>query len=74
MYYDNYIKGESRKDFHKLVQYLKVFQARAKLMILITDGENEVGGAESLKAAMQPFLDKKLMQVVIGENIEILYR
>lgn len=73
-YYDHYIKCESRKNFYKLVQYLKVFQARAKLIILITDGENEVGSTESLKVAMQPFLDKKLMQVVVGENMEILYR
>jgi len=73
-YYDKYIKYESRKDVHKLVQYLKVFQARAKLMILITDGENEAGGVESLKTAMQPFLDKKLMRIVVGEKLEIQYR
>ena len=58
----------------KLVQYLKLFQARAKLIILVTDGANEEGSDESLKAAMQPFLNKKLMQVIVGEELEIRYR
>lgn len=73
-YYEDYKCQTMRKDFMKLVQYLKVFQARAKLIILVTDGANEEGSAESLKAAMQPFLDKKLMQVVVGEELQIRYR
>ena len=73
-YYATY-EGQIRcKDFGKLVQYLKVFQARAKLIILVTDGANEEGSEESLKAALQPFLDKKLMQVVVGTELEIRYR
>ncbi|MBR2403186.1 MAG: hypothetical protein IKB01_10575 [Lachnospiraceae bacterium] len=66
-YYENYGCRPVRKDFMKLVQYLKLFQARAKLIILVTDGANEEGSKESVKAAMQPFLDKKLMQVVVKE-------
>ena len=73
-YYTAYECQIRCKDFRKLVQYLKVFQARAKLIILVTDGANEEGSAESLKAAMQPFLDKKLMQVVVGTELEIRYR
>ena len=63
-YYEGYECRVVRKDVMKLVQYLKLFQARAKLIILVTDGANEEGSDESLKAAMQPFLDKKLMQTV----------
>ena len=74
-YYENYESQKRRKDFLKLVQYLKLFQARAKLIILVTDAANEEGMTESLKAAMQPFLDKKLMQVIVkGENPDICYR
>lgn len=73
-YYEDYVCRPERKDFMKLVQYLKVFQARAKLIILLTDGENEQGSPESLKTAMQPFLDKKLMQVVAGDELQIRYR
>ncbi|MBQ8280118.1 MAG: hypothetical protein IJZ23_09785 [Roseburia sp.] len=73
-FYEDYVCRPKCKDFRKLVQYLKVFQARAKLIILVTDGANEEGSSESLKAAMQPFLDKKLMQVVVGDELQIRYR
>lgn len=73
-YYDAYEKQENKKDFFKLISYLKLFQARAKVIILLTDGTYEQGTKESVKAAMQPFLDKKLMQVVVGEEIEVQYR
>ena len=73
-YYESYECRPVRKDFLKLAQHLKLFQARAKLIILITDGTNEEGSVESLKAAMQPFLDKKLMQVIVGEDVKIQYR
>lgn len=73
-YYEGYECQPMTKDFQKLVQYLKLFQARAKLIILVTDGTNEEGSTEMLKAAMQPFLDKKLMQILIGEELKIRYR
>ena len=72
--YESYECRSRCKDLKKLMQYLKIFQARAKLIILITDGANEEGSAESLKTAMLPFLDKKLMQIVVGETLEIRYR
>jgi len=73
-YYETYECQIKCKDFRKLVQYLKVFQARAKLIILVTDGTNEEGSKEGLKAAMQPFLDKKLMQIIVGEELKVRYR
>lgn len=73
-YYDAYEQQVAKKDFFKLIAYLKLFQARAKVIILLTDGTYESGILESLKAAMQPFLDKKLMQIVVGDELEILYR
>ena len=72
--YENYDCQCRCKDLKKLMQYLKVFQARAKLIILVTDGANEEGSVESMKTAMLPFLDKKLMQIVIGEELVIRYR
>lgn len=73
-YYEGYVCRPECKNFQKLVQYLKIFQARAKLIILVTDGKNEDGSSESLKTAMQPFLDKKLMTIISGEELEIRYR
>lgn len=73
-YYTEYEKQVGKKDFLKLVSYLKLFQARAKVIILVTDGAFETGTPESVKAAMQPFLDKKLMQVIVGETLTVRYR
>lgn len=74
-YYDGYEQQKVKKDFLKLVSYLKLFQARAKVIILLTDGDIEVLTQESVKAAMQPFLDKKLMQVAVcGDTYEVRYR
>lgn len=74
-YYDGYEQQKIKKDFLKLVSYLKLFQARAKVIILLTDASCEGLAQEGVKAAMQPFLDKKLMQVVVsGETLEVQYR
>lgn len=73
-YYSGYEKQNRKKDFLKLIQYLKLFHARSKVIILMTDGSNGAELDECMKAAMQPFLDKKLMQIVIGEELQIFYR
>lgn len=74
-YYEGYIQQKEKKDILKLVSYLKLFQARSKMIILLTDVECEAFAQDSVKTAMQPFLDKKLMQVVVsGETLEVRYR
>lgn len=74
-YYSDYEMCKSTKKMRVLVDYLKLFQARAKLIILMTDGNMENGDEEELKQAMQPFLGKKLMQVIFTkEGIKISYR
>ena len=73
-YYEGYEQQVMKKDFLKLISYLKLFQARSKVIILLTDGTYATGTPESVKAAMQPFLDKKMMQVVVGSELEIIYR
>ena len=74
-YYEGYEQQNVKKDFQKLLSYLKLFQARAKVILLLTDGDYVKGTDESIKAAMQPFLDKKLMQIVVsGEGVEVQYR
>ena len=74
-FYEKYEMREEQKTMSSLAEYLKLFQARAKLLILVTDGAFETGGGELLQQSMQPFLEKKLMQVVIREGTgEIRYR
>lgn len=74
-YYTDYKMCKTSKKVRMLVDYLKLFQARAKLIILITDGTGEIEDENELKKAMQPFLGKKLMQVVFTkEGIQVQYR
>lgn len=74
-FYEDYEQLTEKKDFQQLVQYLKVFQARAKLVIVLTDGTYEMPDSETLKQAMQPFLEKKLMQVILTDaEMKIQYR
>lgn len=74
-FYQSYVQTAEEKSFIKLVEYLKVFQARAKLIIVIGD-ELEITDGQEVKKTMQPFLDKKLMLVVgiSKEQPEIKYR
>ena len=73
-YYSDYEKYRAGKDFLKLVQYLKLFQARSKIIILLTDG-GYIGSMENAKSAMQPFLDKKMMQIIVtDEQLQVIYR
>lgn len=73
-YYENYEGTRECKNWMKLIQYLKLFQARAKLIILVTDGANEEYPTESTMAAMQPFLEKKFMQIVVEDKAELKIR
>lgn len=74
-FYEDYTSHPQRKSFEKLVAYLKMYQARAKLIILLTDGKFYIEQEEQLLKEMQPFLDKKLMQVVLQEEeLTIRYR
>ena len=73
-YYVDYERHTAEKDFFQLVQYLKLFQARSKIVILLTDGSYE-GSIEEAKSAMQPFLDKKMMQVIVADGqLQVIYR
>lgn len=74
-YYADYVMCKNTKKMKNLVDYLKLFQARAKLVILITDGAHEIENEEELQRAMQPFLGKKFMQVVFTEEgMQVRYR
>lgn len=74
-FYEKEETSNNEKNLEKLVEYLKKFHARSKLVILITDGSYKTGDKEQIKASMQPFLDKKLAFVIIeGEDIRISYR
>ncbi len=71
-YYDRYEQNDGIKTYEKLMEYLKLFQARSKLIIVITDGKYQVDNEDNLKKIMQPFLHRKVMEIVVeNESIRI---
>lgn len=75
-FFSEYEKYDTEKHLEKLVAYLKLYHARAKLIILVTDGRYLVECEEEVELAMRPFLDKKLMQIVLDKDggMDIRYR
>ena len=70
-HYEDYESHYQAKDYSCLMQNLKLFHARSKLILVITDGNYEISDEVELKKMMQPFLYRKVMNVVIGDNIEL---
>lgn len=70
-HYDDYVKHITAKRYDKLMEKLKLFHARSKLIIVVTDEKYDIGDEEELRKIMQPFLYRKVMKVVIGDTIEL---
>ena len=70
-HYAEYEQMKKVKNYQALMRSLKLFHARSKLIIVVTDGEYETGDEAELKKLMQPFLYRKVMNVVVSETIEL---
>lgn len=58
--------GNENKDIKKLeilLQKLKMYHARSKLILILTDGKYQVSHKESAKSALNPFLKHKLLLI-----------
>ena len=69
--YADYEQKKTIKSYQILMQNLKLFHARSKLVIVVTDGTYKTGDETELKKLMQPFLYRKVMNVVVTDTIEI---
>lgn len=67
-FYGCYEQKASKKSVCVLAQYLTLFHARSKLILLLTDGNFAGEGKEAVKNSMQPFLEKKLAAVFVKEE------
>lgn len=70
-HYTDYAQKICVKSYLHLMQNLKLFHARSKLIIVVTDGTYEKGDEAELKKLMQPFLYRKVMNVVVSDTIEL---
>lgn len=62
-FYQDYVRHIETKSLEELTEYLRVFHARSKLILLLTDGSYQIEDMELVQQHMRPFLDKKLMRV-----------
>lgn len=71
-YYEDYMVYDCEKRAEFLMEYLKKFHARSKLVIVISDFF-DIESKERFEAAVKPFLGKKTILVKRGVCID-LYR
>lgn len=62
-FYEDYVSYPAIKSLEELTEYLRVFHARSKLILLLTDGSYQIGDMELVRQHMRPFLEKKLMRI-----------
>lgn len=68
-YFEDYEQHQEEKTLELLAAQLKLFSARSKLVILLTDGRNRVASTDQMKKNMQPFLEKKIMIITCNDGI-----
>lgn len=56
-----------KKRYEDLFAYLKKFHARSKVVLVFTDGNNEVADAQAAREALSPFLKGKLL--IISDRV-----
>ena len=66
--YTGYEQRKEDKDYNELMKNLRLFHARSKLIILVTDGEYSISSKEELEALMKPFLQRKLIRVLVQDG------
>lgn len=68
VFQDDAGQAAGTKTLEELTRQLKLFYARSKLIIVLTDGSCFMGDAENCRKNMQPFLHRKLL-VLQGEKV-----
>lgn len=65
-YFEDYEQNNENKHLEGLMEYLKKFDARARLLILVTDGQYLIEDEEKLRSSLNPFLYRKLLVLEQG--------
>ena len=57
------------KTLDELFRQLKLFYARSKVVLVLTDGNYRIADNQAVKAYLQPFLSRKLLLLQNGQQI-----
>lgn len=63
-----YVPGTKDLTADELFVYLKMFQARSKLIFVLSAGGVKTGDEQVCRAALKPFLGRKLCWIGLGEE------
>ncbi len=66
--FENASSCEAEKSLHRLLEYLKLFHARSKLVLLLTNGHIYIEET-AVKEALKPFLEKKLVVITTDKML-----
>lgn len=67
-FYEEYEQVEQEKRIEPLIDYLKFYHARSKLVIVLTKGDYIIQDEAALESRLQPFLGKKMMYVRVDHE------
>lgn len=67
-YFDGYKQEKQSKELKKLVEFIRLFQSRSKLIIMITDGEFVVSDVTEVKQLLYPFVIRKTFAMCFGDE------
>ena len=72
--FDSYEKMAAGKRIDLLFQNLKLFQARSKLIVLLSEGDFGIESEENCMESLKPFLGRKMLLLLdeVSETIEKL--
>lgn len=62
-YFDDKVVADEEKTLDGVLRYLKKFQARSKLIIVISNGELPLVNAKKAQDSLNPFLKSKLLLI-----------
>jgi hypothetical protein len=69
-YFEGYEVNNQTKRLEPLLHHLKLFHARSKLILILTDGNYQIIDKNITKEHLQPFLYRKL--ILINNNTPVL--
>lgn len=67
-YFDGYEQSGQEKQIEPLLEFLRLYQARSKLVILLTDGSFGAAQEQGAQQFMKPFLERKMMALVVNHG------
>ena len=72
--FDHYEQMAAQKRIDPLLANLKLFQARSKLILLLSEGDFSVESAEGCMDSLKPFLGRKMLLLLddVSQEIETL--